>query len=287
MEIVAVDVGGTHARFAIAEVSGGCATLGPETVLKTGDYEGIGEAWKAFGAHAGRPLPPAAAIAVAAPVESDVIKLTNNSWVLRPAELGVELGVKRVALVNDFAAVAHAVAVCGDEQLKHVCGPDLPLPRTGMVSIVGPGTGLGVAILQRLPGGDRVIATEGGHIGFAPSDEWEDAILARLRSRFGRVSAERVICGAGLAEIHAVLSGTDEMLDDRALWQRALSGTDPAASAALDRFCEILGSVSGDLALAHGADAVVIAGGLGLRLADRLPGSGFGRRFREKGRFER
>lgn len=286
MEIVAVDIGGTHARFALADVGEGQVTLGPETVLKTGDYVGLGEAWRAFRALAGRSVPDSAGIAIAAPVEGEAIKLTNNAWVIRPAGLAAELGIKRVRLVNDFAAVAHAVAVCDEAQLRHLCGPDAPLPRTGVVSVVGPGTGLGVAQLVRGPEGDRVIATEGGHTGFAPADAFEDALLARLRARYGRVSIERVACGAGLAEIHAVLTGTETAEDDRALWQRALAGDDPDAATALDRFCGILGSAAGDIALAQGADAVVIAGGLGLRLAEYLPRSAFCDRFRAKGRFE-
>jgi glucokinase len=279
VEVVAVDIGGTHARFAVAEVGGEGVALGPETVLKTGDYAGLGEAWQAFARGAGRPLPNAAGVAVAAPIKGDAIKLTNNDWVLRPATLAAELGIERVALVNDFAAVAHAVAVCGDDQLRHVCGPDRPLSRNGVITIVGPGTGLGVAMLVR----GEVIATEGGHIGFAPTDDVEDRLLTRLRARYGRVSAERVVCGAGLADIHAVLTGDDSPADDRVLWQGALSGQDRES---LDRFCAILGSVAGDIALAQGADAVVIAGGLGLRLADHLPRSAFAARFRAKGRFE-
>ncbi|HEU4969618.1 glucokinase [Sphingomonas sp.] len=282
MDVVAVDIGGTHARFAVAELSGEGIALGPETVLKTGDYAGLGEAWRAFGERAGRPLPNAAGVAVAAPVEGDEVKLTNNDWVLRPTMLAAELGIERVTLVNDFAAVAHAVAVCDDDQLRHVCGPDRPLPRGGVISVVGPGTGLGVAMLVR----GEVVATEGGHIGFAPADDVEDRLLARLRERYGRVSAERVACGAGLAEIYAVLTGGDAPLDDRGLWQQAVAGKNAAAAAALDRYCAMLGSVAGDLALAQGADAVVVAGGLGLRLAAHLPQSGFADRFVAKGRFE-
>jgi glucokinase len=286
VEIVAVDIGGTHARFAIAKIGRGSVSLGAETVLRTGDYTGLAEAWRAFGQSVGRPLPPAAGIAIAAPVEGETIKLTNNAWVLRPATLDAELGVERVTLVNDFAAVAHAVSVCEDAQLAHVCGPDLPLPRNGVVSIVGPGTGLGVALLLRGPEGDQVIATEGGHIGFAPSDAIEDQILARLRARYGRVSVERAASGAGLADIHAALAGDDGPIDDQSLWGRALAGEDPGAVAALDRFCAILGAAAGDIALAQGANAVVIAGGLGLRLAEHLPVSAFASGFRAKGRFQ-
>jgi glucokinase len=232
MDIVSVDIGGTHARFAVAMLDGGRVTLGPETVLKTSDYASLAEAWAAFAA--GRVLPDGAAIAVAGPVDAPEIKLTNNRWVLRPASLADDLGVGRVHVVNDFVAVAHAVSVCAGE-LRHVCGPDMPLPRDGVVSVVGPGTGLGVAILHR----DQVIASEGGHIGFAPRDEIDDRILARLRAKHGRVSVERVVCGAGLAEIHAVLTG--EEAADRDLWGRALA-RDAALAASLERYCGLLGA---------------------------------------------
>ncbi|MFD1611945.1 glucokinase [Sphingomonas tabacisoli] len=287
MDLIAIDIGGTHARFAPARVEQSGVSLGPETVLKTGDYSGLAEAWKAFARQSGGALPSAVSIAIAAPVTGHAIKLTNNKWVLRPAELAHELGVDRAILINDFAAVAHAVSVCGNADLRYICGPEVPLPREGVISIVGPGTGLGVAMLLREAAGDRVIATEGGHVCFAPGDELEDRLLGRLRTRFGRVSLERVICGVGLTEIHAVITGDDARVDDRALWQSALSGTDESAVQTLDRYCEILGAAAGDFALAQGAAGVVIAGGLGLRLADRLPSSGFGRRFRNKGRFER
>jgi glucokinase len=279
MEIVSVDIGGTHARFAVATLDAGRVTLGPETVLKTSDYASLAEAWAAFAGE--RVLPDGAAIAVAGPVDAPEIKLTNNRWVLRPDILPSELGVSRVDVVNDFAAVAHAVPVCAD-QLRHVCGPDAPLPPEGVISVVGPGTGLGVAILSRTAAGDQVIASEGGHIGFAPRDDLDDRILARLRAKHGRVSVERVVCGVGLADIHAALN--DEEADDRDLWRRALAGEE-ALAASLDRYCSLLGAAAGDLALAHGATGAVIAGGLGLRLAEHLPGSRFAFGFVDKGRF--
>jgi glucokinase len=285
-ELVAVDIGGTHARFALARMEGDRVRLEPETVLRTGDFAGLADAWGAFGKVLGRPLPRQAGIAVAAPVEGETVRLTNNHWTVARADLARQLDLGAFALVNDFAAVAHAVAVCGHEHLRHLCGPDRPLPADGVISVVGPGTGLGVAMLVRGGGGDgdRVVATEGGHIAFAPVDDFEDQLLARLRRRFGRVSVERVVAGPGLREICAVL-GAGECGVDKALWGAALESSDPLAIDALERFCRSLGSVAGDLALSQGAQAVVIAGGLGLRLAPVLRQSGFAARFAEKGRF--
>ena len=165
-----------------------------------------------------------------------------------------------------------------------------PLPPTGRLTVLGPGTGLGVAHLWRGGGDYRVQSTEGGHIDFAPLDSIEDAILARLRQRYRRVSVERVVSGPGLVDIYEALAGIEgraiQPTDDRTLWARAASGEDSLAAAAVDRFCLSLGSVAGDFALAQGASAVVIAGGLGLRIRDILLRSGFAERFCAKGRFE-
>ncbi|MET0269242.1 MAG: glucokinase [Sphingomonas sp.] len=291
-ELVAVDIGGTHARFAIAVVEDGrVVSLGHETVMKAADHASFQTAWEAFATRLGRPLPRAAGIAIACPVQGDVLKLTNNPWIIRPALIPEKLGVDAYTLVNDFGAVGHAVAQVGPEHLRHLCGPDTALPEEGVVTIVGPGTGLGVASLLRRGGHAHVMETEGGHIDFAPLDGLEEGILRRLRDRYRRVSIERIVSGPGLANIYEALAAIEgrsiATFDDKTLWQAALGGGDSLAAAAFDRFCLSLGAVAGDLALAQGGLGVVIAGGLGLRIADRLPGSGFAERFRAKGRFER
>jgi glucokinase len=288
-DLVAVDIGGTHARFALATVAGGCVvSLGEEFVAKTAEHAGLRSAWDAFAA-ASRPLPRAAAIAVAAPLDGDEVRFTNSAWVVRTGAIGNELGIDAHLLLNDFAAVAHAVAHADADQFEHLCGPDAPLPERGTICIVGPGTGLGVAHLFREGTRYLVTPTEGGHIGFAPADSVEDALLGRLRERHGRVSAERLASGPGLGEIVAGLAALEDKpapdLPSVELWSLALSGDQPLAAAALDRFCRILGSTAGDLALAQGANAVVIAGGLGYRIREHLHGSGFAERFRAKGRF--
>jgi glucokinase len=291
-EIVAVDIGGTHARFALAQVhSGRVTSLGEVCTLKTAEHASLQTAWEDFGARLGRPLPPAAGIAVAGPVQGEVLKLTNNPWVIRPAWIPKKLGAKRYTLVNDFGAVAHAVAQLDDSYFTHLCGPERGLPGTGVVSIVGPGTGLGVAQLLRRGGHYHVIETEGGHIDFAPLDSLEDRILTELRKRYRRVSVERVASGMGMGNIYEALAAIEgrqvAYRDEKSLWQAAMAGEDSLAAAAFDRFCLALGAVAGDIALAQGAEAVVIGGGLGLRLVDYLPQSGFRDRFIAKGRFER
>lgn len=291
VDVVAVDIGGTHARFAIAEVENGrVVRLGDATTLKTAEYASLQTAWQAFGARSGRTLPRAAAIAVASPITGDVIKLTNNPWIIRPALIPDRLQVDAFSLINDFGAVGHAVAQAQASDFLHLAGPDQPFADTGVVTVCGPGTGLGVAQVLRTTHGYHVLPTEGGHMDFAPLDDLEDAFLRHLRRTFTRVSVERIVAGPGIVGIYETLAQIEgravQRLDDKAIWQLALEGADSLALAALDRFCLSLGAVAGDLALAHGANAVVIAGGLGLRLKDHFARSGFAQRFIAKGRFQ-
>jgi glucokinase len=296
-EVVVVDVGGTHARFAIASMGAdGAITLDDPETLHTADHASFQTAWEAFRIRKGGSLPAAVSIAIAGPVGSPgkpdpVIRFTNNPWIIRPALIKEKLGVTQFTLVNDFAAVAHAVARADDSQFLHLAGPDAPLGREGTISVIGPGTGLGVAHLYRSGTHYRVQATEGGHIDFAPLDSIEDAILARLRQRHIRVSVERVVAGPAIVDIYEALAALEGRsvpeMDAITIWSLGTSGEDSLAAAAVDRFCLSLGSVAGDLALAQGGfSGVVIAGGLGYRIRDTLLSSGFGARFKAKGRFE-
>lgn len=293
MQLVAVDIGGTHARFAIATIGDdGAITLGEPETLHTVDHASFQTAWEDFRERQGGSLPRAVSMAIAGPVGGDVIRFTNNPWIIRPALVREKLDVDHYTIVNDFEAVAHAVARAGEDEFIHLTGPDKPLSPTGRLSVLGPGTGLGVAHLYREPDGRyRVSATEGGHIDFAPLDQIDDAILARLRKRHTRVSVERVVAGPAISDIYQTLAAmegkpvADE--DDIAIWTRGQDGSDSLAAAAVDRFCMSLGSVAGDIALAQGGfGGVVIAGGLGYRIRDTLLKSGFAERFKAKGRFQ-
>jgi glucokinase len=290
--IAAADIGGTHARFALAQIEGGhVVDLRDVVKLRTSEHASLQTAWEEFGRRTGSDLPSELAVAIAAPTNGDVLKLTNNPWVIRPHLMKERLGVDRFTIVNDFGAIAHAVATLGDEHFRHICGPERPLPQEGVISVVGPGTGLGVATLLRKNSHYDVIETEGGHIDFAPLDSLEDQILNQLRQNFRRVSVERIASGRGLLNLYEALSAIEGkppvFHDEKELWEAAMSGGDSLANAALDRLCLTLGSVAGDLALAQGSVAVVIAGGVGQRIADYLPRSGFRDRFIAKGRFER
>src|SRR5262245_62388919 len=125
MELVAADIGGSHARFALADVEHGqVKSLGEAVTLKTVDHASLQTAWETFGEQLGRTLPRAAAIAVACPVAGEMLKLTNNPWVIRPAMIAQGLRVDQITLINDFGALGHAVVQVGREHLHHLCGPD-------------------------------------------------------------------------------------------------------------------------------------------------------------------
>jgi len=288
--IVSADIGGTHARFAIATIQSGRVQLDEPVTLHTADYASFESAWQTFERQAQAELPRELSIAIAGPVDGAELSLTNSQWRFNRDRIVDQLGIKSIMLMNDFGAVAHAVAAVDETALVHIAGPDEPLPSTGVVTIVGPGTGLGAALLMRHNKAEyEIIETEAGHIDFAPLDALEDRIVAELRKTFRRVSAERLVSGPGLRNIYDVLGMIEgrpaTIRNEAELWSAALGQKDQLAGVALDRFCMCFGAVAGDFALAHGAGAVVIAGGIGKRLKDHLPASGFADRFVAKGRF--
>ena len=289
--IAVADIGGTHARFALAEVAGGhVLSLGEPVTLRTAEHQSLQSAWAEFARIAGTDLPRGFALAFAGPIGGAVLELTNSNWVVRPEAIREQIDVDQCTIVNDFGAVAHSVAQLGQEYFERLCGPARSLPETGVTSVIGLGTGLGVAQLVKTADSYHVVETEGGHMDFAPLDEVEDRILAYLRRSYPRVSVERIVSGSGLANLYAAMASIEGVAvpqwEDGIIWNSALDGSDPLAVAALGRLLSTFGSVAGDLALAHGSNSVVIAGGLGYRLKDRLAKSGFVGRFAAKGRFQ-
>jgi glucokinase len=286
-DIVTADIGGTNARFALAElVPGERPRLGDVRRYRTADHPGLASAWRAFARDVGEPLPAAAAIAVAAPIDGDILRFLNSPWTIDRRRLLGQLGVERLTLLNDFGAIAYAVSVLAPDELAYLAGPEGPLPAGGVTTVLGPGTGLGVAMLLRRGGRVEVVETEGSHIGFAPLNEEEQRIAEDLRRRYGRASVERIVSGPGLYDLYRACGGAAfEVGDAAALWGAALDGKDPVAEQALDHLVKAFGSAAGDLALAHGANAVAVSSALSLRMADRLRSPLFAGRFIAKGRY--
>lgn len=283
------DIGGTNARFALCDPAAASRQLREVQALRTADFASLQQAAEHYLALVGE-RPTRAALALACPVDGDDMRLTNRGWSFNRHALRQALRLEELCLVNDFGAIARAVPMLAPEERVLLHGPEVRV-RRGPVSVLGPGTGFGVALLVGSgEQGWQVVETEGGHAGFAPLDDEERALAAWMVARHGRVSWERLLSGSGLVAIDAVLGehagrrgpGPREPGD---IVTAALEGGDDVARRALERFCAILGSVAGDIALVQGARSVVIAGGIVPRFLPFLRASGFRERFLAKGRF--
>ena len=279
------DIGGTNARFALAR-DGRVQHL---TVLPTGDYKTLQDAARAFLAT----LPPGTAVTrgaidMAGPVIGDRVSLTNSGWTFSIAEAKAALGFTELRVVNDFAAAALGIPLLAASEYVKV-GGGTPVAH-GPIGVIGPGTGLGVAALTYTTDRWAVLPGEGGHATLPAATREEGAIIDILRDRYGHVSAERALSGHGLQNLHqalAQLTGvTAEPLSDHAITAGALDGSDALCGRALDLFCDMLGTVAGNLAITLGATGgVFLIGGILPRFAERLARSGFRARFESKGRF--
>jgi len=286
--ILAADVGGTHARFGLVEPRGDARPqLSNRFDLESEQFPDFLTALHSYIEHSGlATLPRAAAIAAAGPVTRGRVNLTNRNWSISESELR-ELGFAEVILINDFAALAHSIETLGPQDLRNI-GPDLEGAVNSPVSVMGAGTGFGVSCLVRHGKLATPLITEGGHIGFAPSDDEQVQILQALRRQFGRVSVERILSGTGLENLYRIqqkVAGRKvEMLCAAELTARAMAGESDCRTA-LTLFCSVYGSVAGDIALAHGArGGVIVAGGIAQKIQAFLIESPFRQQFENKGR---
>ncbi|HEY8573816.1 glucokinase [Phenylobacterium sp.] len=279
------DVGGTNARFAVVDQQGHVRN---PRIFPASEYDSLADVIAEYvETTCGRSRPTRAVIAVAGPVVDGEIEFTNLDWQISEGDLLAHFEFEAVKLINDFAAQALAAPRLHPEELKAI-GPKIRGGSDCPLVVLGAGTGFGVAGLARGDRGDVAVATEGGHVGFAPTDEVEDQILAHFRKVFGRVSVERILSGAGIFELYkalAAIEGQRLTAADQKGVVEAANQKDPLAEAALERFCAIMGSVAGDIALTFGArGGVYVSGGIGPKIADRLAASSFRARFEDKGR---
>lgn len=278
------DIGGTRLRAALSDAGGPPYAFAE---LACADYPGPAEALQDYlSANAARPV--AACLAVAGPVAGDEFRFTNNAWAFSRATMRARLGVERMLVINDFEALALSLPSLG---ATDVCmlGVGVASPaRRQPLAVVGPGTGLGVAMLVPCPHGWIALPGEGGHIGFAPQDDLECELERVLRRRAGRVTNETILSGSGLAALYAALAeieGAASLASPAAadITRAALEGEDALAMRAVDVFCAVLGSVAGDVALVGGTrGGVFIGGGIAPRIQPILEASRFRQRFEDK-----
>ncbi|MFO7762118.1 MAG: glucokinase [Wenzhouxiangellaceae bacterium] len=293
--VLIADIGGTNARFALADIDSERPRLHDMSRLSADRFASLQHAARHYLSQLpDRDAIQRAAIAVACPATGEEIRLTNRAWSFSRSELKAELELDDLLIINDFGAAARAIPALRDDEKIVIHRGRHDEPRAP-ISVIGPGTGMGVALITCFDSESwHVIETEGGHVSFAPQGSEERMLHEWLHARHGRVSIERVLSGNGLARIHAALSGAppaksetprERLASPADIVRRALAGDDVMARRALARFCAILGSFAGDCALIHGAQTVGIAGGMAPRFANFLRTSAFVERFLDKGRF--
>ena len=281
---IVADIGGTNARFAAL---GSDRRPGPMAVLATADYPGPGEALADYLRLSRKPFPRVLILALAGPVNGDEASLTNLDWRFSIKDLQTKLGLERLEVLNDFEAAALALPHLSSKELVGI-GPKMdPGPECAPLAVLGPGTGLGMAGLMPDGEGWRVIPSEGGYTALAPSDDRELAAWKILRSRYGRVSKERVLSGPGLTALHQALALADGrepgVLSPQDIVRQALNGESGPALETVEMFCAWLGDAAGDTALMYNArGGVYLAGGIVPRIIDILSGSRFRQRFEDK-----
>jgi glucokinase len=259
------DVGGTNARFALVRGPQGAPQA--QRTLATADHPDLASAVEAYLAEVGdlgaaRPLD--AAVAIACAVQGDELRMTNSRWRFSIEATRQRLGLRRLLLLNDWEAMAHAVPALQPRDLL-LLGGGAPDPLAPCV-LLGPGTGLGVSSLVRSRGGEWVaLAGEGGHATLAPGNAREADILRVTWAEHAHVSAERLISGMGLENLYRAIAQLDgvapQPLSAAQVCDRALARADAQCEEALDTFCSLLGSVAGNLALTLGARGGVYFGG--------------------------
>lgn len=285
------DIGGTNARFALVKQDS--VELTHVEVLSCKDFSNFDQALERYYEKIGVSPVERACISFACPI-GDEIKMTNNHWAFNVAAMQRQLNLKQFLLLNDFTAMAYGMLfIENDEKLLIQEGTDKLSDNPRLV--LGPGTGLGVSCLVPQTQGDsplswQAVATEGGHISFAPVNELQRQILVVLQRKYKRVSVERILSGDGIIALYCAICEIKQVQQRfesaAAITAAAIANEDKFAVLTLQVFCEVLGAVTGDLVLAQGArGGVYLCGGIPPRIQEFLLNSQFCTAMADKGRF--
>lgn len=298
MKILAADIGGTHARFMAVELDGdGRLSARFRERRRSADVAAAPAGLAGLVAAMEGPF-DAASFAVAGAVSDGQAVLTNLDWRIQRAELASALDLEDVRLLNDFEALGYAIPFLREEDGTIIQRGDPP--RSAEIrALLGAGTGLGQALVVSHAGRRASVhATEGGHVSFAPGSEAEWRLRGYLAKRHDHVSWERVLSGRGLSAVYDFLVETGDRSENAStrsamaaadpasvIVESGLDGSDPICSRALDIFIKAYGARAGDVALSTGATGgIYLAGGIAVRLRDRLMDGEFRDAFLDKGR---
>lgn len=280
--ILVADIGGTHTRFAVAERGTDGWVFHDLVVEDTRhDLAGLVRDYVSRLSYASK-IEAFACCGAGPRLADGSLRLTNAPVHLEPTSLATAAGVSEVFILNDFEAVAHALPALRDRDLRR-CGGQDPDPQAARVAL-GPGTGLGVALLAPYEGHWVALPGEGGHADLAPVNEIEYGIARRLTEHLGRLDAEALLCGPGLERLYGALSG-GEVLSAAALDEAARAGS-PIALQVIEVFTRWLGRFAGNLALTVGArGGVFLAGGILPAWGPLFDAAVFRQGFEDKGGF--
>ena len=252
----------------------------------------------AFLSQNGNPNVGAACFGVAGPVNGGRVVGPNLPWVTHDQTLALELGIKRVKLINDLEANAYGIAsLAPGEMITIQAGKP---NAVGNAAVISAGTGLGEAGLFWDGSKHIPFACEGGHADFAPRSQLETQLLHYLQARFGRVSYERVLSGRGQYLLYEFLRDVKGYAEIPALASEMLSRNPSAVitDAGLARTCELCvtalnwyvslyGAEAGNLALKMMATGgIYIGGGIAPKIIQKLQEPVFINSFVSKGRMQ-
>lgn len=279
------DVGGTNTRFALCDIATG--DIFRAKTYSGLDYPSLEAVIRAY-LNEQNVSVTSGSIAIACPITSDQVTMTNHTWAFSIAGMKASLGFERLEILNDFTAVSMAIPSLTAAHLIKFGGAEPIADKP--IAVYGAGTGLGVAHLVRVDKRWISLPGEGGHVDFAPNNEDEGIILETLRAELGHVSAERVLSGPGLVNLyHGIVKANGrlpENLEPKDVTERARVGSCTDCRRALSLFCVLMGRFGGNLALTLGTfGGVYIAGGLVPHFLDFFTSSGFRGGFEDKGRF--
>ena len=276
------DIGGTNSRFGLVEP--GTTRVAEVAVQKNDNFASLEDSIAAYVKAKGVSGLAGAAIAVAGPVEGEVVHLTNRNWSFTRESLRKAADARQFRLLNDFEALALALPHLDGEDVVQIGGE---LPQKPAVKIVlGPGTGLGMATLAPLPqGGWMALPGEVGHITLPVVTQEEFDWRERMSKPGVLFESEDAITGGGLLRMYRAVAETPTLETPEAVLQAALAGSDPAAVRTLDQFIVWLARVAGDAAMTMQAKGgVYLAGGIAPSIVGKLKSGPFRSIFEEKGR---
>jgi glucokinase len=276
------DIGGTNSRFGLIEL--GSMVVRDVEALKNDSFASLEAAIAHYVDKRGITELAAAAVDVAAPVDREVITLTNRDWTFSADSLRKAAKARRFKLLNDYEALAWSLPFLDRDDLVQLGGErnDKPLLKV----VLGPGTGLGGAMLAPKPGGGWMpIPGELGHMTLPVTTSEELALKDKIVGKDSFAEIEDVLTGPGMLALYRAVAAAPQHETPEAVMQAGLSGHDRDAEKTLDHFMTFLMRLAGDAAMGLQArGGVYLAGGIAPSLAEKLQAPKYRAVFEDKGR---